>query len=63
MTIKSKTKSSKKLYVKMKCEICKNINYYIHKSKQIKHIKEKKLSLRKFCKNCRKTIKHNEVKK
>ncbi len=58
----TKTKK-RKPYVKMKCDICKNINYYMHKSKQSKLIKEKKLSLRKFCKSCRKTLKHKETKK
>jgi len=59
----TKTKGNKKLFVRMKCAVCKEINYFLHKSRQIKHIKEKKLVLKKFCKRCIKTTEHKESKK
>ncbi len=51
--------AKKKPYVKLQCAICKNINYNTHKSKTM----EGKLDLIKFCKKCRKRIKHKELKK
>jgi len=56
-------KKPRKAYVRMKCEDCNNINYYLHKSKQIKDVKEKKLNLNKFCKFCLKRTEHKETKK
>ena len=49
----------KKVYVKMQCEECKRINYFLHKSKG----KKEKLELKKFCKWCRKHTLHKETKK
>ena len=43
----------------LQCSVCKNRNYLI--SKNTVNIKEK-LILKKFCKMCRKTTEHNEVK-
>jgi len=48
----------KKVYVKMQCEECKRINYYLHKSKGV----EGKLELKKFCKWDRKHTLHKETK-
>jgi large subunit ribosomal protein L33 len=52
----------KKPFVKLRCEECKNINYYIHKS-QGAVAAEVKLELKKFCKHCRKHTLHKEIKK
>lgn len=60
---KTTKKKPKNLFVRMKCSVCNNANYYLHKSKQVKHLKEKKLALNKFCKSCLKTIEHKESKK
>ena len=53
--------AKRKPYVKLQCEVCKNINYYTHKSRQ--KTGEKKLGLKKFCKFCRKQTLHKEGKK
>ncbi len=45
--------------VKMKCEVCKNINYFTSRNK--KTIKEK-LELKKHCPKCRKHTLHKEMK-
>ncbi len=47
--------------IKLKCEVCGNINYYSHKNK--KKLREHKLELKKFCKKCRKHTLHKEMKK
>jgi large subunit ribosomal protein L33 len=54
---------SKKVFVKLQCENCKRINYYTHKSKGKGGKSEKKLELKKFCKQCRKHTLHKETKK
>lgn len=51
-------KNNRNLFA-MACSICKTKNYTA--TKNTVNIKEK-LSLKKFCKVCRKTTEHNEVK-
>ncbi|MBI2314575.1 50S ribosomal protein L33 [Candidatus Daviesbacteria bacterium] len=51
-------KGNRQLFIFM-CSVCKNKNYT--NSKNTVEIKEK-LTLSKFCKHCRKTTPHNEVK-
>jgi large subunit ribosomal protein L33 len=53
----------KKSFVKLHCENCKRINYYVHKSKGKGRASDKKLELKKFCKWCRKHTTHKETKK
>jgi large subunit ribosomal protein L33 len=55
--------TKRKPFVKLQCSECKNINYFVHKSKGLKHVGEKKLELKKFCKSERKHTIHKEVKK
>ncbi|MCP6726605.1 MAG: 50S ribosomal protein L33 [Patescibacteria group bacterium] len=56
--------AKRKPYVRMRCEECKNINYYLHKSKMLKlKEEEQKLGLKKFCSTCRKHLAHVELKK
>ncbi|MFH1656814.1 MAG: 50S ribosomal protein L33 [Candidatus Nealsonbacteria bacterium] len=50
----------KQQFVKFQCTICKRINYFVHKSKQMT---EEKLELKKFCKWCKKHTPHKEMKK
>ncbi|MDP4010272.1 MAG: 50S ribosomal protein L33 [Candidatus Spechtbacteria bacterium] len=45
---------------KLKCSKCGNVNYWTSKNKKLI---EKKLEFSKFCKWCRKHIKHTETKK
>lgn len=45
--------------VKMKCEVCKNINYFTKRNK--KKLKEK-LAMKKHCKKCKKHTAHKEMK-
>ncbi len=54
-------KKGNRIVVLMECEECKNKNY----STSINHInqREKKLKIKKFCKNCRKHTLHRMVKK
>ena len=54
-------KKTKKKFVKLRCEECGSINYYVHKS-QSAIIAGKKLELKKFCPHCRKHTLHKEVK-
>ncbi len=54
----AKVKRSENLIV-LKCEACKNRNYYTHKNK--KQV-ERKIELKKFCAWCRKATKHKEGK-
>jgi large subunit ribosomal protein L33 len=44
---------------KMKCSVCKNINYFTTRNK--KKVKEK-LEMKKHCRVCRKHTLHKEVK-
>ena len=57
--------TKKKLFIKLQCLECKEINYYTRKSKGKTSGKggEKKLELKKFCKVCRKHTPHKEIKK
>lgn len=50
----------KKAFVKLQCSDCKNVNYFVNKSKGVV---EKKLELKKFCKGERKHTIHKEGKK
>lgn len=52
-------KKSKRTLFLFQCSVCKNRNYTAEKNPT--NIKEK-LTLRKFCKHCRKTTEHQEVK-
>jgi large subunit ribosomal protein L33 len=45
--------------VKLKCEVCKKVNYHSYRNK--KKLKEK-LSLKKHCPKCRKHTRHLEAK-
>jgi len=49
---------AKENLVKLRCTVCKNINYYTNRNK--KKIKEK-LELKKFCKFCKKHTIHKEM--
>ncbi|OGE65007.1 50S ribosomal protein L33 [Candidatus Daviesbacteria bacterium RIFCSPLOWO2_02_FULL_36_7] len=51
-------KGNRQLFI-FQCSVCKNRNYIA--SKNTVNIKEK-LTLSKFCKHCRKTTEHKEVK-
>ena len=53
MASKKKRKLSK-----LKCEECQRINYYFYKSKKM----EGKISLKKYCRWCKKHTLHKEVK-
>jgi len=50
---------TKENMVKLRCSVCKEINYYTSRNK--KKIKEK-LELSKFCDRCRKHTEHKEMK-
>ena len=52
--------AKKKPFTKFQCKECKQINYFIRKSKAAT---EEKLELKKFCKTCRKRTVHKETKK
>ena len=52
--------TKKKPYTKLQCEVCKRINYFTRKSKEAA---DKKLSLKKYCKFCRKHTLHKEAKR
>lgn len=49
---------SQENYVKLQCDECGEINYRVHKSKEIKD----KLELNKHCKHCEKHTEHKETK-
>ncbi|OHA62875.1 MAG: 50S ribosomal protein L33 [Candidatus Wildermuthbacteria bacterium RIFCSPHIGHO2_01_FULL_45_20] len=53
-------KAKKKVYAKFQCASCKEINYFLHKSKKAM---EEKLELKKFCNSCRAHKKHKEAKR
>lgn len=44
--------------LRLKCQVCKNANYFTSKNK--KKV-ERKLEYKKFCKACRKTTMHKEA--
>ncbi|MFH1657066.1 MAG: 50S ribosomal protein L33 [bacterium] len=52
--------ATKKPFTKLRCQECKEVNYYTHKSKLLA---ETKLEIKKFCKTCRKHVMHKEIKK
>jgi len=52
----------KKAFLKLKCSVCKEINYFTKKTKKMETEGEK-LELKKHCKNCRKHTIHKEMKK
>ncbi|MBI2098394.1 MAG: 50S ribosomal protein L33 [Candidatus Wildermuthbacteria bacterium] len=52
--------AKKKPFIKFQCASCKEVNYFIKKSKEKA---ETKLELKKFCRNCRKRTAHKETKK
>jgi len=52
----------KKPIIRLRCDVCKEINYYTRKSHDA--ITEgTKLELKKFCANCRKHTLHKETRK
>ena len=56
--------AKKKPYTKIQCTVCKEINYFTHKSKMSKMKEgEGKLEFKKFCKHCRKRTLLKEAKK
>ncbi|HCM36911.1 MAG: 50S ribosomal protein L33 [Candidatus Wildermuthbacteria bacterium RIFCSPLOWO2_02_FULL_47_9c] len=52
--------AKKKPFTKFQCGTCKEINYFIKKSKAVAEVK---LELKKFCKHCKKRTAHKETKK
>lgn len=46
--------------IKLACKDCKRVNYYSRKNKKTV---ERKIELNKFCKWCKKTTVHKEIKK
>ncbi|MEK7149410.1 MAG: 50S ribosomal protein L33 [Patescibacteria group bacterium] len=50
----------KEQLTRMRCSVCKHVNYYTKKNKKSV---ERKLELKKYCKWCRKSISHKEAKK
>ena len=46
--------------LKLNCQDCKRTNYWTSKNKKLV---ERKIELKKFCKWCKKTVVHKEVKK
>ncbi len=55
--------AKKKPYVKLQCQTCKRVNYFVHKSRQLNEKDGKKIELNKFCKWDRKHTPHKETKK
>ncbi len=51
---------AQKQLIKIACSACKRVNYWSRKNKKLV---ERKIELKKFCKWCKKTIKHKEAKK
>jgi large subunit ribosomal protein L33 len=45
--------------IKLRCDSCKEINYYTWKKKGVEY----KLNLKKYCSNCRKHTTHKEARK
>lgn len=48
----------KNIIIKLKCETCKRINYYLRKKKN--PYKKEKMQIKKFCKWCKKHVLHKE---
>ncbi len=55
--------AKRKPFVKLQCQDCKRVNYFTHKSKQIKEKDGKKLELKKYCNWDKKHTPHKETKK
>ncbi|MBI2577328.1 MAG: 50S ribosomal protein L33 [Candidatus Wildermuthbacteria bacterium] len=53
-------KTKKNVFSKLRCKDCGKLNYFTNKSKKAGEIK---LSLQKFCNDCRKHTVHKEAKK
>lgn len=51
-------KKDTRVIIAFGCQVCKNKNYTVYKSKEIKE----KLEVKKFCPNCRKHTAHKETK-
>jgi len=49
----------KKKAIKLQCTVCKKVNYFTNKTKQV----EGKMEFKKFCNACRQHIVHKEMKK
>ncbi len=58
---KMATKSKKKAYIRLQCSACQGNNYIVKKSKG--QDEEKKLNLKKFCRQCRGHKPHKEIKR
>jgi large subunit ribosomal protein L33 len=54
--------ATKKPFTKLACGTCKTVNYFTKKTKAAT-LAEKKLTLKKFCKGCRKHTAHKESRK
>ena len=52
--------ATKKPFTKLACSVCKTVNYF---TKKTKLTAEKKLEMKKFCKQCKKTTLHKESRK
>jgi large subunit ribosomal protein L33 len=55
MAVKTKTRN----LVRLRCDLCKKINYYYWKRRGAEY----KLNLKKYCKFCRKHTSHKEARK
>ena len=51
---------SQEILIKLACSTCKRINYWSSKNKKLV---TKKIELKKYCKWCKKQVKHKEIKK
>ncbi|MFA4975153.1 50S ribosomal protein L33 [Candidatus Nomurabacteria bacterium CG_4_10_14_0_2_um_filter_30_12] len=51
---------SQERLIKLACTTCKRINYWSSKNKKLV---TKKIELKKYCKWCKKQVKHKEIKK
>ena len=51
---------SQERLIKLACKDCKNTNYWSSKNKKLV---ERKIELKKWCKNCKKMTPHKEAKK
>ena len=59
---------AKRIFINLQCTVCKNLNYTTVKNPDNAKMKAKgeagkdKLTLKKWCKRCRKVTEHKEVK-
>ncbi|MDD5221503.1 MAG: 50S ribosomal protein L33 [Candidatus Pacebacteria bacterium] len=56
------TTKKKRPKMKLQCEVCKKVNYHTNKTQEM-IVAGTKMSLKKFCKSCRKHTVHKEGKK